>query len=199
MNRRMRVLPTISGCLGTLVLALALSGCSWVSAVPTTVSEVKQVLLAKEQSYSEHIEKVVPACVHALNQLGFQLERVEHLQAAGLVRGAYGSTKVKLELEYLTPNLTLVKSRITIETGKRQYAVEEELFQNIDLALALTPAPNLKEEACGLVRIHEKPDSQSRIVAFLAPGTEVDVIEVRDKWKCIGLEIDDAKGYLYLP
>ena len=104
-------------------------------------------------------------------------------------------TSVKLSIETITPKLTKVIVKVKGDNSSREYSSEDELFANVRETLKEGKEIDWKGLIKGMVTVHLKPDNNSPVIAYLAPGALTDVIGREGKWVKIGL-MDNCTGFI---
>ena len=153
--------------------------------------------MEQEESFSYPVRPVLVSAGYSLKQLNFDLKKVEFPGDRGLIKASAHNTRVTLHINSVTPNLTLMRSKITTTTGERYYSSEEELFNGIHRILNGEGKPSLRDVGAGMATVHLAPDMKSQVIAFIAQGEEV---SIRDEaphsdWQKIKLESGDI-GYV---
>lgn len=176
-------------------LSLILSGCAVLTAVPITIKEVKDYVVGRDQSFSCPLDQVLKSSVYNLRKMGFTILRIESFNKKGLVQADWETTSVKLSMETITPKLTKVIVKVKSDNTSREYSSEDELFANIRETLKEEKEIDWKGLIKGMVTVHLKPDENSPVVAYLAPGALADVIDQEGPWVKIGL-MDNCTGFI---
>jgi hypothetical protein len=176
-------------------LSLILSGCAVLTAVPVTIKEVKDYVVGRDQSFSCPLDQVLKSSVHNLRKMGFTISRIESFNQKGLVQADWEMTSVKLSMETITPKLTKVIVKVRSDSTSREYSSEDELFANIRETLKKGEKIDWEGLIKGMVTVHLKPDNNSPVIAYLAPGALTEVIEQQGTWVKIGL-MDSCTGFI---
>jgi hypothetical protein len=177
------------------LLSLILSGCAVLTAVPITIKEVKDYVVGRDQSFSCPLDQVLKSSVHNLRKMGFTILRIESFNQKGLVQADWQMTSVKLSMETITPKLTKVIVKVKSDNTSREYSSEDELFTNIRETLKEEREIEWKGLTKGMVTVHLKPDKNSPVIAYLAPGALTNVIAQEGTWAKIGL-MDNCTGFI---
>ena len=183
-----------------LLLAWLLSGCGVYSAVPVSLQEIKHYVLEQEASYPADLHHVVRASVAGLDELKFDLDRIEMSTERGYIAAHWQNTQVSLEFTAITPTFTRVESRILKDGRWRDYASEKELFTAVRRALDDNRGVGAAWQRAvrQLVPLHYRPESGATVVAWIRPGVQVEVdreASVLPRWSAVELKMD---GYAYL-
>jgi len=187
---------------GNAIVALAVvmilfSGCSPFALIPVTLREVKNYVVAQEQSFSYPLDRVMGATTHSLSQTGFTLSRIEHFNRKGLILAHWEEMSVKLSLESITPGLTKISSRLYRDKTAREFSSEKEIFSHVREILQSERPFHWKEIVRGMVMVHVSPDEKSPVVAYLGPGENADLIDEEGSWGRIAL-MGDGTGFMKL-
>lgn len=178
-----------------VVLLLLLSGCAVLTAVPVTIKEVKDYVMGRDQSFSYPIDQVLKSTIYNLRQMGFTISRIESFNQKGLIQADWKKTSVKLSMETITPKLAKVLCKVKRDNSSREYSSEDELFANVRETLKQGKEIDWEGLIKGMVTVHLKPDKNSPVIAYLAPGALADVINQEGKWFKIGL-MDNCTGFI---
>jgi len=127
--------------------------------------------------------------------MGFTILRIESFNQKGLVQADWEMNSVKLSMETITPKLTKVVVKVKGSDNSREYSSEDELFANIRETLKEKKKIDWEGLLKGMVTVHLKPNDQSPIIAYLAPGALTNVIREEGQWVKIGL-MDNCTGYI---
>ncbi len=178
-----------------LLLAWLLSGCGAYSAVPVSLQEIKHYVLEQEESYPNDLRSVVRASVAGLDELKFELDRVELGADRGYLAAHWRNTRVTLEFAAITPTFTKVENRILKDGRWRDYASEKELFTAVRRALDDNRGTGAAWQRAvrHLVPLHCRPESGATVVAWLRPGLEVDFDREASRlprWSAVALKMD---------
>jgi hypothetical protein len=183
-----------------LLLAWLLSGCSVYSAVPVSLQEIKHYVVEQEESYPNDLRSVVRASVAGLEELKFDLDRVELSTNRGYIAAHWKNTRVTLKFTAITPTFTRVENRILKEGRWRDYASEKELFTTVHRALDDGKRVSLAWQRAvrRLVPLHYRPESGATVVAWIRPGVTVEIDRESSslpRWSAVTLEMN---GVAYL-
>jgi len=151
--------------------------------------------VGRDQSFSCPLDQVLQSAVHNLRKMGFTISRIESFNQKGLIQADWQMNSVKLSMETITPKLTKVIVKVKSDNTSREYSSEDELFANIRETLKEEKEIDWKGLIKGMVTVHLKPDKNSPVIAYLAPGALTDVIDQEGKWVKIGL-MDNCTGFI---
>ncbi len=180
---------------GLLLPLLFSSGCTPYSLIPVTLKEVKDYVVEQEQGFSYPLRRVMLTSAACLEELQFDLKRVETFRDHGRIEAEWQKTSVTLKFEAVTPNLTKMMCRVTADGKARQFSTEKELFSNTRAALLQNHRQSFAHLARGMVPIHIEPDKDSAIVAYLAPGVEISMSAENESWRRVVLKCQ-GEGFL---
>lgn len=183
-----------------LLLAWLLSGCGVYSAVPVSLQEIKHYVLEQEESYPGDLHRVVRASVAGLEELKFDLDRIEMSADRGYIAAHWQNTRVSLKFTAITPTFTRVENRILKDGRWRDYASEKELFTAVRRALDGNREVRVAWQRAvrQLVPLHYRPESGAAVVAWVRPGVQVKIdreASALPRWSAVVLEMD---GFAYL-
>jgi len=184
-----------SGSLAVFFLFLTMPACAVLTAVPVTIKEVKDYVVGRDQSFSSPLDQVLKSSVYNLRKMGFTISRIESFNQKGLVQADWDMTSVKLSMETITPKLTKVVAKVKSDTTSREYSSEDELFFNIRETLKDEKEMGWEGLTKGMITVHLKPDMNSPVIAYLAPGALTDVVDQEGPWVKIGL-MDNCTGFI---
>jgi hypothetical protein len=180
-----------------MLLFATLWGCSALFLVPVTLKEVKDYVSERKQSFSNTLDEVLFSAGYSLKALDFELKRIEYVGSRGLIQASAKNTAVHLNFDAVTPNLTRMRSKIITKNGIRYFSSEEELFNRIRAELAAENRQSFKKTGEGMTPVYLKQDIKSRVVAFFAPGEEVNISaeEHSEGWISVRLK-SGGSGYI---
>ena len=184
------------GLIIALVLALLFtSGCSYYSAVPLTLKEVKDYVIEKEESVSFPLRTAVVHSVRAMKSLDFEPSRIEMSGEKGMAKGACGSLKIELNFDSITPSLTRIRARIVDSGSRRRFSAEDAFFGAVKEGLSGKTGIDMREMTRGLTPVYFKADSKTPTVAYIGHGERIAIVESRDEWTEIAL-VSAGSGYV---
>jgi len=171
-----------------------LHGC-YLSVVPLTFREVRDYTLHSKQTISSPISQVARAACLSLREMGFTLKRIEYRTDPAIIEASWEEVNVDLRLTALTEKTTLIKSKVKMSSGAREYSLEEELFANIRSTLADHRFPAMIDLARGLSPIYIKPSDDSAKIAFVRSGEKLEVSDSTDDWYKVEMK-SGAEGFI---
>jgi len=176
------------------------SGCGVYSAVPVTLQEIKHYVVEQEQSYPAPLRRVVRSAVAGLEELRFDVDRIEVDDHHGYLAAHWQKRRVTLSFTAVTPTLTKVESRILKDGSWRDFASEKELFSAVHRALDDTRGRQLAWQRAvrRLVPLHQRSEPGATVVAWIRPAIAVKVDPEASRpprWAAIALKIGGL-GYL---
>ncbi|MBE9569701.1 MAG: hypothetical protein IMF11_03685, partial [Proteobacteria bacterium] len=183
-----------------IVLFVFLSGCNNIfSAIPIPLSYdgVKDYVIGQEESFSYPIDQVLESTIHNLHQMGFAIVRIERFEQKSLIHATWENTSVNLSMETIAPKLTKFTCKVGRGNGSREYSSEKELFCKVRETLKQSQTFDWGELARGMITVHFSPDENSRVIAYLKPGAETELIGEEGEWGKIAL-MDECAGYIAL-
>lgn len=183
-----------------LLITYILSGCAAFTAIPVTLQELKYYVVEQQESYPYSLRPVVRAAACSLQQFEFKIERIEISDCRAYLTAFWGETRVRLEVEAITPTLTRIESRIIRESAWRDYASEKELFLSVRRILDGDGGGSCRWQRAvrGMVPLYYHPESGAAIVAYLAPGLSISISEGESRpprWAAVSLKLG---GVAYL-
>lgn len=163
---------------------------------PTTLGEIIKYIQGDEQSFAYPLSQVVIASVASLNNLNFTLSRIELAGDRDLIHADWNETRVIMRFDEVTPKLTRLRIKMSSKEGYRRFSSEKELFNHIRDFLEQGTKPDLRTLTAKMTPVYLEPDSKSRVIAYIAPGVEVAVVENKHEWTGISL-VSGGTGYMW--
>ena len=178
-----------------VLLFFIIPGCTYYSAVPLTMKEVKDYVIEKEESLSCTLELLAANSVDVMKRIHFEPSRIEMGGDRGLVTGSCKSMTVELRFDSITPTLTKMRGKIMDSNDVRQFSIENAFFENVKKAVSMKRRLKMQELARGMTPVFLKADRGSTAIAYISEGERVDIIEQGEEWTEIGL-VAVGRGYI---
>ena len=130
-----------------------------------------------------------------LKDLNFAITGIEFTDLGGLIQAVGPNTEATLRLKGVDRRMTRVRGEIFTKEGMRDISSEEELFKHISSLLTSSNVQSLKDMTAEMTPVHESPDRDSRVIAYLARGVVVKVKGNESGWSSV-LLMSGATGYV---
>ena len=171
------------------VLIFLFGGCA------TYQKRIKPYISGQEQIVAFPLRQVMLISGQGLEDLNFTITSIEFMDLGGLIQATGPNTEATLRLNGIDRRMTRLRGDIFTKEGMRDIASEEKLFRRISDLLAQSNLPSLKDMTAEMILVHKTPQTDSRIVAYLAKGVVVTVKGNESGWSNV-LLMSGETGYV---
>lgn len=171
------------------VLIFLSSGCA------NYQQRIRTYISGQEEIVAFPLRQVMLISNQGLKDLNFTITRIEFMDLGGLIQAAGPNTEATLRLRGIGRRITRLRGELFTKEGMRDISTEKALFRHISDLLVSSDVQSLKEMTAEMIPVHETPDEDSRVVAYLAKGVIVSVKGDEGGWSNV-LLMSGETGYI---